>query len=57
MAFEGLEYHNGHRRLVVGDGKSKRWVDAQSKGGRRKFKIDRKMFLYIDLLKLCMKRN
>ena len=42
---------------MVGDGKSGRWGGALSKGEGRKCKIDQKMFLYSNLLKLCLKRN
>ena len=56
-AIERLADRNGHRQLVVGDGESGRWGDVQSKGEGRECNLDRKKFLHIDLLKLCLKRK
>ena len=39
------------------DGKSGRWEGAQSKGVGHECDLDRKMFLYSDLLKFCLKQN
>ena len=48
---------NGHRRTVVSDGKSGRCIGGQSKGEGCKYKIDQKIFLQSDLLKLWLKQN
>ena len=54
-AVEGLAYSNGHRRKVVGEGKSVSVGGAQNKGKGRECKLTKKMFLRSDLLKLCLK--
>ena len=54
-AVEGLADRNGHRRKVVGEGKSVSWGDAQTKGKGRECELTKKMFLHSDLLKLCLK--
>ena len=56
-AVEGMAGSNGHRRKVVGEGKSVSWGGARSKGKGRECKIDKKMFLHSYLLKLCLKRK
>ena len=56
LAIEGLSDWNGHIQLVVGDGKSGRWVGALGKVKGRKCKIERNMFLYSDLLKFYMRQ-
>ena len=56
-AVEGLDDSNGHRRKVVGEGKSVSWVVAQTKGKGCEFKLTKNMFLHSDLLKLCLKKN
>ena len=56
-AVEGLEDRNGHRRKVVGEGKSVSWGGARTKGKGREFKLTKKMFLHSDLLKLCLKKK
>ena len=55
-AVEVLADRNGHRRQVVGEGKSVSWGGAQTKGKRRECKITKNMFLYIDLVKLSLKK-
>ena len=54
---EGLTDRNGHRRKVVGEGKSVSWGGAQPKGKGRECKLTKKMFLHSDLLKLCLKKK
>ena len=56
-AVEGLADRNGHRRKVVGDGKSVSWGGARTKGKRRECELTKKMFLHSDLLKLCLKKK
>ena len=52
-AVEGLADRNGHRRKVVGEGKSVSW------GGARtcECKLTKNMFFHSDLLKLCLKKK
>ena len=54
---EGLTDSNGHRRKVVGEGKSLSWGGARTKGKGRECKLTKKMFLHSDLLKLCLKKK
>ena len=54
---EGLADSNGHRRKVVGEGKSVSWEGARTKGKGRECKLTKKMFLHSDLLKLCLKEK
>ena len=54
---EGLADRNGHRRKVVGEGKSVSWGGARTKGKGRKCEITKNMFLHSDLLKLCLKKK
>ena len=57
-AVEGLADRNGHRRKVVGKGKSVRCGGARTKGECRELKLTKNMFFRSDLLKLChMKRR
>ena len=56
-AVEGLADRNGHRRKVVGEGKSIIWGGAQNKGKRRECKLTKNIFLHSDMLKLCLKKN
>ena len=56
-AVEGLADRNGHRRKVVGEGKSVIWGGARTKGKGRECKLTKKMFLHSDLLKLCLKKK
>ena len=56
-AVEGLVYRNGHRRKVVGEGKSVSWGGAGTKGKGCKCKLTKNMFLHSDLLKLCLKKK
>ena len=54
---EGIADRNGHRREVVGEGKSVSWEGEWTKGKRRECKLTKQMFLHSDQLKLCMKKN
>ena len=56
-ADEGLADRNGHRRKVVGEGKSVSWGSARTKGKERECKLTKTMFLHSDLLKLCLKKK
>ena len=54
---EGLADRNGHRRKVVGEGKSVSWGGARTKGKGRECELTEKMFLHSDMLKLCLKKK
>ena len=54
---EGLADRNGHRRKVVGEGKSVSSGGAQTKVKGREFELTKKMFLHSDLLNLCLKKK
>ena len=54
-AVEGLADRNGHRRKVVGEGKSVSWGGAQTKSKGREGELTKNMFLHSDLLKSCLK--
>ena len=56
-AVEGLLDKNGHRKKVVGEGKSVSWGGARTKGKGSECKLTKKMFLHSDLLKLCLKKK
>ena len=56
-AVEGLADRNGHRRKVVGEGKSVSCGGAQNKGKGRKYELTKNMFLHSDMLKLCLKKK
>ena len=56
-AVAGISDRNGHRRKVVGEGKSVSWGGAQTKGKGRECKLNKNMFLHSDLLKLCLNKN
>ena len=56
-SIEGLAGRNGHRRKVVGEGKSVSWGGARTKGKGRKCELTKNIFLHSDLLKLCLKKN
>ena len=56
-AVEGLADRNGHRRKVVGEGKSVSWGGAQTKGKGRECELTKNMFLHSDLLKSCLKKK
>ena len=56
-AVEGLADRNGHRRKVVGEGKSVSWGGARTKGMERDYELTKKMFLHSDLLNLCLKKK
>ena len=53
-AVEGLADINGHRRKVVGKGKSFRCEGAQTKGEGCKCELAKKMLFHSDLLKFCL---
>ena len=53
-AVEGLADRNGHRRKVVGEGKSVSWGGARTKGKGRECNLTKNMFLHSHLLKLCL---
>ena len=54
---KGLADRNGHRRKVVGEGKSVSWGGARTKGKGSGCKLTKKMFLHSDMLKLCLKKK
>ena len=54
---EGLADRNGHRRKLVGEGKSVSWGGARTKGKGRECERTKNMFLHSDLLKLCLKKK
>ena len=56
-AVEGLADRNGHRRKVVGEGKSVSWGDARTKGKGRECELTKNMSLQSDLLKFCLKKK
>ena len=56
-AVEGIADRNGHRRKVVGEGKSVSWGGARTKGKGCECEPIKNMFLYSNLLKLCLKKN
>ena len=56
-AVEGLADRNGHRRKVIGEGKSFSWGVARTKVKGRECKLTKKMILHSDMLKLCLKEK
>ena len=57
-AVEGLADITGHRRKLLGKGKSVSWGGARTKGEGRECELTKNMFFHSDLLKLChMKRR
>ena len=56
-AAEGLADRNGHRRKVVGEGKSVSWGGERTKVKGRECELTKNMFLHSDLLKLCLKKK
>ena len=56
-AFEGLADRNGNRRNVAGEGESVSWGGERTKGKGCECEITKHMFLYSDLLKLCLKEK
>ena len=56
-AVEGLAYRYGHRRKVLGEGKSVSWGGARTKGKGREYKLTKNIFLNSDLLNLCLKKK
>ena len=57
VVVEGLADKNVHRWKLVGEGESVIWGGARTKGKGRDCKLTKNMFLNIDLLKLCLKKN
>ena len=53
-AVEGLVDRNGHRRKVVGKGKSVGCGGARNKGEGRECELAKNMLYHSDLLKLCL---
>ena len=51
---EGLADRNGHRRKVVGKGKSARCGGARTKGEGRECELTKNMLYHSDLLKWCL---
>ena len=56
-AFEGLADRNGHRRKVVGKGKSVRCGGAWTKGEGCECELAKNMLFHSDLLKLCLMKR
>ena len=56
-AVEGLADRNGHRRKLLGEGKSVSWGGARTKGKGRECELTKKMLFHSDLLKLCVKKK
>ena len=56
-AVEGIADRNGHRRKVVGKGKSVRCGGARTKGKGRECELAKKMLYHSDLLKLCLMKR
>ena len=56
-AVEGLADRNGHRRKVVGKGKSVRCGGARTKGEGRECELAKKMLFHSDLFKLCLMKR
>ena len=56
-AVEGLADRNGHRRKVVGEGKSVSWGGARTKGKGRKCELTKNLFLNSDMLKFYLKKK
>ena len=56
-AVEGLSDRNGHRRKVLGKGKSVRCGGARTKAEGCKCKLAKKMFFHSDFLKLCLMKR
>ena len=56
-AVEGLADRNGHRRKVVGRGKSARCGGARTKGEGRECELSRNVLYHSDLLKLCLMKR
>ena len=48
---------NEHRRKVVVEWKSVSWGGARTKGKGRECELTKKMFVHIDMLKLCLKKK
>ena len=54
---EGLADINGHRRKVVGKGKSFRCGGARTKGEGRKYELAKNMLFHSDLLNVCLMKR
>ena len=57
VAVEGLADRNGHRRKVVGEGKSVSWGGARTKGKGCECKLTKNIFFHSDLLNFCLKKK
>ena len=55
--FEGIADRNGHRRKVVGEGKSVSWGGVRNNGEGCECEINKNMFMHSDLFKLCLKKK
>ena len=56
-AVEGLADRNGHRRKVLGEGKSFSWGGARTKGKGCKYELTKNIFLHSDMLNLCLNKK
>ena len=56
-AVERLADRNGHIWKVVGEGESVSMGGARTKGKGRECELTKKMFLRIDMLRLCLKKK
>ena len=56
-AVEGLADRNGHKRKLLGEGKSVSWGGAWTRGKGCECKRTKNMFLHSDLLNLCLNEN
>ena len=56
-AVEGLADRNGHRREMVGKGKSVRYGGARTKVEGHKCELAKNMLFHSDLLKLCLMKR
>ena len=56
-AFEGIADRNGHKRKVVGKGKSIRCGGARTKGEGRECELAKNMLYQSDFLKLCLMKG
>ena len=53
-AVEGIADRNGHRRKVVGEGKSVKWEGARTKGKGHECKLNKKTFFHSNMLKFFL---
>ena len=57
FSVQGLADRNGHRRKLVGEGKSVIWEGTRTKGKERECELTKNMLFHSDLLKLCLKKK